>query len=159
VEAEVEIDAVHLAVGDEVRAGAELVVHGQAHRVEQRFLAVIGAEQLGMADNVFAKLGVPAGECPAADHRGRQERKRGHGHQPRDSAMEVMMLDAMMMSQKTSPTTPVKMPAMGSAEGVPARQAAFGPMTPWIRPTTSRKRTPNSQPVSETQINTMSARP
>ena len=43
VEAEVEIDALHLAVGDEVGAGAELVIEGEAHRVAQGLLTVVGA--------------------------------------------------------------------------------------------------------------------
>ena len=46
VEAEIEIDALHFAVGDEIGAGAQLIVHGQANRVAQRFLAVVGAEQV-----------------------------------------------------------------------------------------------------------------
>ena len=79
VEAEVEIDALHLAVGDEVGAGAELIVHGQAHGVAHGLLAVVGAEQVGLAGGVVAELGVPAGEGPAADDGRGEQRERRHG--------------------------------------------------------------------------------
>ena len=78
VKAEVEIDALHLAVGDEVGAGAELVVHGQAHRVAQRLLAVVRAKHLGMSGDILAEFGIPAGKRPAADHGRGKERESCH---------------------------------------------------------------------------------
>ncbi len=81
VKAEVEIDALHLAVGDEVGAGAQLVIDGQSHRVAQSLLAVVGAEQLGVARGVVAEFRVPAGEGPAADDGRGERRERGHADQ------------------------------------------------------------------------------
>jgi hypothetical protein len=40
----IEIDALPLAVGDEVGAGAELIAHCQTHCIAQCFLAVIGTK-------------------------------------------------------------------------------------------------------------------
>ncbi len=78
VEAEVEIDALHLAVADEVGAGAELIVEGEAHGVAYGLVAVVGAEQLRLSPHVVAELGVPAGERPTADDGGRDQGERRH---------------------------------------------------------------------------------
>jgi len=78
VKAEIEIDALHLAVGDEVGPRAELIVHRQAHRVAQRLFAVIGTEQLRVTGRVVTEFGIPAGERPAADDRRRENREVRH---------------------------------------------------------------------------------
>ena len=70
VEAQVEIDALHLAVGDPVEPGAELVVDRQADGVAHGLVAIRRPEQLGVLFHVGDELLVPAGKRPASDHRG-----------------------------------------------------------------------------------------
>src|SRR5207247_191051 len=76
VEPQVEVDALHLAVGEEVGPGPELVVDGKADGIANGFLAVVGAEQLRLAGGLVTEPGVPARERPAADHRRREQRER-----------------------------------------------------------------------------------
>src|SRR5207253_2212626 len=54
VEAKIEIDTLHLAVGDKVGAGMQLVVDRQAHRVADGFSAVVGPIELGVPGRVLA---------------------------------------------------------------------------------------------------------
>ena len=49
VEPQVEIDALHLAIGDPVEPGAELVVHRQADRIPDGLLPVRGPNRPGSA--------------------------------------------------------------------------------------------------------------
>src|SRR5260370_328500 len=69
VKAQVEVDALHLTVADQLSAGTQLVVDRQAHRVAHRLVAVVAAELLGVLGHVLAELRIPAGEGPTADHR------------------------------------------------------------------------------------------
>ena len=59
VEAQVEIDALHLAVGDPVEPGADLVVHGQSDRIPAGLLAVHWPEPPGLGVHVDDELLVP----------------------------------------------------------------------------------------------------
>ena len=80
VEAEIEIDTLHLTVGDQVGPGLELVVNRQPHGITNRFLAVVGSKLLRAAGDIVAELGVPSGERPAADDgRGYQGKRRHEG--------------------------------------------------------------------------------
>src|SRR5438128_2334779 len=72
VEAEVEVHPLHLAIGDEVCPGPQLVVDGEADSVADHLGAIIRAVQFGMASDVLAELGVPAGEGPRPDDGGGQ---------------------------------------------------------------------------------------
>jgi len=67
VEAQVEINALHLAVGDQVGAGAKLIVHRQTHGIANGFSAILEIELVGMLRHVGAEFRIPAGERPAAD--------------------------------------------------------------------------------------------
>ncbi len=78
VEAQVEIDALHLAVGDPIEAGPQLVVDGQPHGVANGLVAIGRAEELGMRLHVGDELLEPAGKRPAPDHRGGDQYV-GHG--------------------------------------------------------------------------------
>ena len=72
VEAQVEIDPLHLAVGDPVEPGADLVVDGQPDRVAHRLLAIHRAEQVGMRLHVGDELLVPARETTSSRSRWRE---------------------------------------------------------------------------------------
>ena len=48
VKAEVEIDPLHLAIGDSIEPCPQLVVDGQPHGVANRFLPIDRAEKVGM---------------------------------------------------------------------------------------------------------------
>ena len=69
VEAEVEIDALHFAVGDPVEAGAELVVDRQANGIADGFFAISRPEQIGMGVHVGDEFLEPARKRPASDDR------------------------------------------------------------------------------------------
>ena len=67
VETQIEIDTLHLAVGDDVGPGPQLVVHGQTDGIAQCLVAVARAEQVRLPADVFAEFRKPAGVGPAAD--------------------------------------------------------------------------------------------
>ena len=73
VEPQVEIDALHLAVGDAVEARAELIVDGQPHGIAHGLIAIGRPEQVGMFFDVGGEFLEPAGERPASDHGGRND--------------------------------------------------------------------------------------
>src|SRR5262249_18777734 len=79
VEAQVEIDTLHLAVADQVGVRLELVGDGQPHRVADGLVAVLGAEPLRMAGRLLAEVAIPARERPAADDRRRDQGEFAHG--------------------------------------------------------------------------------
>src|SRR5262249_43692754 len=86
IKAEIEIDAPHLTVSDDVGAGAELIIDRQTNSVSDGLVAVLGPKQLGLPGDVFAQLGVPAGEGPAADHCRREHREQIHAGNLSDRA-------------------------------------------------------------------------
>ncbi len=60
VKAQIEIDPLHLTIGDAIQARAELVVNGQADRVTNGLFAVNRAEMLGMRGDVADESLVPS---------------------------------------------------------------------------------------------------
>ena len=70
VESQVEIDALHFAVGDPIEARTNLVVDRQANGVADGLVAIGRSEQLGLGLHVGDELFEPARERPASDHRG-----------------------------------------------------------------------------------------
>ena len=78
VEPEVEIDALHFAVGNQVGPGPDLVVNREPDRVAQRLAAVVGAEPLWMGRNFIAEMDVPAGKRPTPDDGRGDQRQVGH---------------------------------------------------------------------------------
>src|SRR5438874_4049580 len=77
VEAKVEVDALHLPIGDDVNAGPQLVIDGEADGIADGLRAVVRAEQFRLARGIVAELGVPARERPAADDGRREQRQSG----------------------------------------------------------------------------------
>src|SRR5205823_5895384 len=67
IKTEIEIDALHLTIGDQIGSCPELIVHGEADRVPDGLVPVIGTKQFRLASDVVAELGVPARKRPAAD--------------------------------------------------------------------------------------------
>jgi hypothetical protein len=62
IKTEIEIDALHLSVRDDVCSGTELIVDGKAHGVPKCLRSVLRPEKFGLAGYILAKLDVPAGE-------------------------------------------------------------------------------------------------
>src|SRR5262249_42988259 len=73
VEAQVEIDALHLAVSQNVHARSQLILDGEADRVAQSLLQISRAVQPRLRRGIRAQFGVPAGKGPAADNGCRQQ--------------------------------------------------------------------------------------
>ena len=88
VEAQVEIDALHFAVGDPVEAGPELVVDREADGVADGLVAIGRPEQIGLGFHVGDELLEPARERPASDHRGGDQARR-HDRYPSGSTMSA----------------------------------------------------------------------
>ncbi len=70
IESQVEIDALHFAVGDPVEAGPLLVVDGEANGVANGLVAIGRAEQVRLGLHVGDELFKPARKRPASDDRG-----------------------------------------------------------------------------------------
>jgi len=60
VKAEVEIDPLHLAIGDSIEPCPRLVVNGQPHGVANRFLPIDRVEKVGMRAHIADELFIPA---------------------------------------------------------------------------------------------------
>src|SRR5271157_2361615 len=60
VKAEVEIDPLHLAIGDAIEPRPQLVVNGQPDGVANRLLPIYRAEKVGMRAHIADELFIPA---------------------------------------------------------------------------------------------------
>src|SRR5688572_13305930 len=109
IESKVEVDPLHFTVGNEVGAGLELVLHGQADGVANCFIPIVGPKKLRLFRHVVAELRIPTGKRPTPDNRGRNWRQRVHAsnlrpHEGLEQTRILAHVDAMQYFDLTLPT-------------------------------------------------------